>query len=333
MAPPTIRFAARPAAAPAGTRRGLLLAAPVLVAPRLARAQARMLRLGLCGTRSMEDIPFTWLVQRLGELGHVAGRSLAVEHVRVRDAAEYDEGMRELVRRGVDVIAVIGPDGQVRAAMAATSSIPVAMMAVDFDPVAHGLVAGLARPDRNVTGLVLQQIDLARKRLDLFRDTFPEARGATVFWDVASADQWRATAEAARAAGLALTGREFRTAPYAYAADLVTPDGALLVMNSPFFFGDRARLAAFALAQRLRSVFAWREWVDAGGLMSYGPNFQAMTRRLAEYVDRLARGAKPADLPLEQPSRFELVVNLKTAAAIGVSLPAHALSRADEVIE
>jgi putative ABC transport system substrate-binding protein len=163
-------------------------------------------------------------------------------------------------------------------------------------------------------------------------------QSATVFWDKVSADQWRAAQTAAPALGLRLLGVEFREQPYDYERGLaqLPSDGqrVLIVLTSPVFaVPERARLPEFALRHRLASMFSLREYVDVGGLMSYGASFTGMYRRMAEYVDRIARGAKPADLPIEQPTKFEMVVNLKTARALSLEIPPTLLARADEVIE
>ena len=161
--------------------------------------------------------------------------------------------------------------------------------------------------------------------------------GATMFWDQSSADQWQAAQNAAGLLGLRLSGIELREPPYDYERALgeAPPDhrGIVIVATSVFFFRDRARIADFASRHRIPSMFVFREWVEAGGLMSYGPNVTALFGRVADFVDRIARGAKPADLPIEQPTKFELVLNLKTAKAIGIELPTGILLRADDVIE
>src|SRR5262245_24201616 len=194
--------------------------------------------------------------------------------------------------------------------------------------MARGYVTSLARPPSNLTGMSLQQIELAEKRVQILKDAFPDLRSAIAFWDGISADQWDAAQTAATKLGFQLAGVQVRVSQSA-------PDhrGSLMVMVSPFFFRDRARLAEFALRHRIVSMFGFREWVEAGGLLSYGPNIVELHRRVADYVDRIAKGAKPADLPIEQPTKFEFVINLKTARAIGVDMPTSLLLRADEVIE
>ena len=160
---------------------------------------------------------------------------------------------------------------------------------------------------------------------------------ATMFWDRLSADQWQAAQSAAATLGLRLSGIELREPPYDYERALreAPPDhrGMIIVATSPFFFRDRARIADLAFRHRIASMFVFREWVEAGGLLSYGPSLIAQFVRVAEFVDRIARGAKPADLPIEQPTKFELVVNLKTARAIGITIPPSLLAQANEVIE
>jgi putative ABC transport system substrate-binding protein len=211
------------------------------------------------------------------------------------------------------------------------------MLAIDFDPIALGYVTSLARPNGNVTGIFLRQIELTTKRLEVLKDAFPDLRAATAFWDMISADQWRAAQSAAPRLGMQLFGSELSEQPYDYEKALAQapPDyrDCLFVTVSPFLFRDRARLAEFALRHRAVSVFGFREWVDAGGLLSYGPSLTGIYRRAAEYVDQIARGAKPSELPIEQPTKFEFVLNLKTAKEIGISTSTGLLLRADEVIE
>jgi putative ABC transport system substrate-binding protein len=211
------------------------------------------------------------------------------------------------------------------------------MIAIDYDPLALGYIKTIARPGGNVTGLFLQQLELAKKRLQLFRDAFPDIHAATMFWDASSKDQWIATTNAAPEFGLDASGhRTARTAlPFEKALAQAPRDqrSALIMCTSPVFYRDRERLAGLALQHRAVSMFVLREWVDAGGLLSYGASFPEMFRRAADYVDRIARGSKAADLAVEQPTKFELLVNLKTAKALGITIPQSILLRADEVIE
>jgi putative ABC transport system substrate-binding protein len=183
----------------------------------------------------------------------------------------------------------------------------------------------------------LSKIELAIKRLQLVKDAFPTLGKAMVFWDAQSVDQWRATRDNAPKFGLDLAGIELRNYPYDYTGALMQapPEhrGFLFAMTSPLFARDRDRIVQFALLNRLPSMFVFREHVDQGGLASYGPSRNAMSRRLADYVHRIARGAKPGDLPIERPTIFELVINLHTAKMFGLEFSQAMLLRADEVIE
>jgi putative ABC transport system substrate-binding protein len=276
--------------------------------------------------------------QGLRELGYVDGQNLAVEYLNLNGRiVGFAEATEELVRRKVDVIVSLGNEAALKSALAATRTIPIVLVALDFDPLALGYVTSLARPTGNVTGLFLQQIELSAKRVQLTRDAFPEIGAATVFWDRQSSDQWQAARGAGVTLGVDLNGIELSEPPYNYEPALAQtpPDhrAILIMMVSPAFFSDRGRLADFALRHRMRSVFPLREFVDVGGLISYGVSFTTLGRRAAAYVDRIAQGAKPTDLPVEQPTKFELVINLKTAKALGIELPTSILLRADEVIE
>ena len=302
-----------------------------------AQQPGKILRIGTASTQP-RTVPF-WRAfdQRMTELGYQEGKNYTFEYLAVSGVDEYEAGYRQIIARGVDLIIASGPELALKSAIASAGTIPIVMIAIDYDPFARGYVTSLAKPAGNVTGLFLQQIELTAKRLQLLKSEFPDLKAVTVFWDQITADQWEATQRAGSALGLRLSGIEFRDPPYDYekAMAQMTPDHGrtLLVLVSPFFFRDRQRLADVALGQGLVSMFGFREWVDAGGLLSYGPTINGMFRRTAEYVDMIARGAKPGDLPIEQPTKFELVINLKTAKAFGLTMPATLLARADEVIE
>jgi putative ABC transport system substrate-binding protein len=273
----------------------------------------------------------------MGELGYQEGRNFSFDFLQATSADEYEALYPKLASREPDVILAIGTEIGLKSALAVTRTVPIVMIAIDYDPLARGYVTSLARPSGNITGVVFQQIELAAKRIQLIKDGFPDRLAATMFWDKLSADQWEAARSTAVKLGLQLSGIELREPPYDYDAALdqapLDHRGILIVPTSPYLFHDRARLADFALRHRILSMFVFREWVDAGGLLCYGPSITALFGRVAEFVDRIARGAKPADLPIEQPTRFEMVVNLKTAKAIGIELPTSILLRADEVIE
>jgi putative tryptophan/tyrosine transport system substrate-binding protein len=267
----------------------------------------------------------------MAELGYNNGTNFALEFVQIDSIGDYERGYRELVARKVDIMLATGPEQSLKSARAATQTLPMVMLAIEYDPIARGYVTSLARPTGNITGMFLQQIELAEKRVQILKDAFPDLRASIAFWDGTSTDQWDAAQTAATKLGFQLAG------PYDYeralAQSAADHRGGLIVMVSPFFFRDRVRLAQFALRHRIVSMFGFREWVEAGGLLSYGPNIVELHRRIADYVDRIAKGAKPADLPIEQPTKFEFIINLKTARAIGVDMPTSLLLRADEVIE
>jgi putative tryptophan/tyrosine transport system substrate-binding protein len=297
----------------------------------------KMLRIGTVSALQQSSPQWAAFMRRMGELGYWEGKTFYFDFVPAASEEEYEAGYRILAARELDIILATGPELALKSALAATRTLPIVMIAIDYDPFARGYVTSLARPSGNVTGVFFQQTELTVKRVQLVKDAFPEVSAATMFWDRLSADQWQAAQNAASTVGLRLFGIELRTPPYDYERALLDapPDhrGMLIVATSPFFFRDRVQIADLAFRQRIASVFVFREWVDAGGLLSYGPSLAAQFVRVAEFVDRIARGAKPADLPIEQPTKFELVVNLKTAKAIGITLSTAILLRADEVIE
>ena len=315
----------------------------VIGATQRARSQTtpKPLRIGFVHPVSPKDVPpnYVEFIGRLRELGYVEGDTLAIEYINLEGHLErYEEAMRELVRRRVDLIFALGQEENLRAAMAATGTIPIVMDAIGYDPLAKGYVSSLARPTGNVTGIYTLSIEAIKKRLQLFKDAFPDKHAAFGFWDFDAAEAWRAAAAAAPSLGIALAGVELRDTPYDYERGLqnVAAEfrGALFMPNSVVFVRDAERLAAFALRHRMVSCFdAAPSLVDAGGLMSYGADLAAAARRAAELVDRIARGAKPADLPIEQSTRFALRINLKTAKALGIAFSPTFLATADDVIE
>src|SRR6516162_7919361 len=307
--------------------------------PLTARAQQRekMLRVGTVAGNPKSDPQWVAFERRMGELGYQEGKNFSFDFLRAASLDEYEVLYRSLAASMPDVILAIGPEIGLKSALAVTRTVPIVMIAIDYDPLARGYVTSLARPSGNITGVVFQQIALAAKRIQIIKDGFPDRPAATMFWDKLSADQWEAARSTAAKLGLQLSGIELREPPYDYEAALdqapLDHRGTLIVPSSPYLFHDRARLADFALRHRILSMFVFREWVDAGGLLCYGPSITALFGRVAEFVDRIAHGAKPANLPIEQPTKFEMVLNLKTAKAIGVDLPTAILLRADEVIE
>jgi putative ABC transport system substrate-binding protein len=291
------------------------------------------------GARSNPNIAI--FEDELRRLGYGDSRSIAIDYL-LRSVDLTPEALTEAIAaqiaRGAQVIIAYGPERTLKAAIAATRDVPIVMAAVDYDPLAKGYIASLARPGGNITGVFFEQIELAAKRLDLFKEAVPDMRRAAMLWDKNSADQYEAAHNAAASLSILTVSLEFRDSPYDYERALseakVGSGDGLMVMTSPIFtVADRERLPALALQHRLPAMFVFRESVEAGGLMSYGATATEMYRLVARYVGRILKGAKPVDLPVEQPTRFELVINLKTANALGVTVPPAILARADEVIE
>ena len=277
----------------------------------------------------------------LRDLGYIEGQNIASEY-------RYGEGKRdrapelaaELVRLKVDIIVVAGGFTWIRAAMNATKTIPIVMMGLSADPVELGLVKNLARPGGNVTGLTTLSRELGGKRLELLKEAVPKIARVAVLYDPGSPGNVHEMKEvlpvAARALGLTLRFWEVRAADgfeRVFAAlNKQRPDG-LYVGGGQLMNANQKRIAGFALKSRLPSMYNRKESVDAGGLMYYGADLADSHRRVATYVDKILKGAKPADLPIERPTKFELVINLKTAKQIGLTIPQKVLARADRVIK
>jgi putative ABC transport system substrate-binding protein len=276
-------------------------------------------------------------VQRLRELGWIEGRTVAIEYRwaegRNERAAEI---AAEFVRLKVDVIVAQGTPSVI-AAKQATSVIPIVFAAVG-DPVGSGLVASLSRPGGNVTGLSTQQTDTASKRIELFREMVPGLRRLAIMGNVGNPAVELELSEVqstARALGLEAAAFELRRAEdIAPVFDALKGHAdALYVCADPLVFTNRIRVNTLAQGARLPTMYLLGEYVEAGGLMSYGPSVPDLYRRAADFVDKILRGAKPGDIPVEQPTKFDLVVNLTTAKALGLDVPPTLLARADEVIE
>jgi putative ABC transport system substrate-binding protein len=309
--------------------------------PLAARAQqpAKLPTIGFLGpnTSSLDSARVGAFVQRLRELGRIEGRNVAIEYRWAEGRTErLSEFAAEFVRLKVDVI-VTSATPPVVAAKQATSVIPIVFAAVG-DPVGTGLVTSLARPGGNVTGLSLQATDLAGKRLELLREVVPDLRRLAVMANVSAPPAVLEMAEVqttARALGLEVVASEIRR-PEDIAPAFESFKGraeALYVCNDPLVTTNRIRINTLALGMGLPTMYNVREFVGAGGLMSYGPNFLDLYRRAADFVDKILRGAKPAEIPVEQPTKFDLVINLTTAKALGLKIPEAFLLRADEVIE
>jgi putative tryptophan/tyrosine transport system substrate-binding protein len=308
--------------------------------PVAARAQqpAKLPTIGLLGASTPSDWS-RWVaafVQRLGELGWNEGRSITIEYRWAEGRSErYSQIAAEFVRRKVDVIVTVG--SAVAAAKQATSVIPI-VFAIANDPLSTGLVASLSRPGGNVTGLSVQSPELAGKRVELLREVIPGLRRLAI---MGNADYPAAVLEmngmegAARTLSLDVTRLEIRRAEdiWPAIAALNGSAGALYPCADSLISANHTRINAFALAVRLPTLHYTRDHVEPDGLMSYGPNYSDLFRRAADLVDKILRGAKPADIPVEQPTRFELVINVKVAKALGLTISEAFLLRADELID
>jgi putative ABC transport system substrate-binding protein len=266
----------------------------------------------------------------------VEGQTIAIEY---RYAAAQLERLRdhasELVRLPVDVL-VASSSPAVQAARQATQTIPIVALDSETDPVASGLAASLAQPGGNLTGVFLDHPELGGKWLELLREAMPADPRVAVLWDAAMHPvPLRATEVVARSVGVPLSILEVH-GPHelASAFDALTRarNSALLVFQSPMLFEHHPQIAALAVASRLPTIALFREFAQAGGLLSYGPNIQEVFRHAAVFIDKILKGAKPGELPIERPYKFELVINLKTAQALGLTIPPTLLFQADEVI-
>jgi putative tryptophan/tyrosine transport system substrate-binding protein len=309
--------------------------------PLAARAQqaGKLPTIGFLGqsTRSAASEWVAAFVQRLRELGRIEGRTITIEYRWAEGRDErFGEIAAEFVRLKVDIIVTSGTP-QVVAAKQATSVIPI-VFATAGDPVASGLVASLARPGGNATGLSSLVADLAGKRLELLREVVPGLRRLAIMGNVGNPVTVLELGEvqaAARTLGLEVDTLEIRGAQDIAPAfeALKGRADALYVCIDALANANRIRINIRAVGARLPTMHGSRDYVEAGGLMSYGPNYPDLFRRAADYVDKILRGAKPGDLPVEQPTKFDLVINLTTAKALGLDVPATLLTRADEVLE
>jgi ABC-type uncharacterized transport system substrate-binding protein len=314
-----------------------LLGAPLTAEP---QPPPKVSQVGLLwfGSRSSESSSVEAFRAGLRELGYVEGQNLILQpRFAEQNQERLDAAAIELVRLGVDVLVTYGDVGA-RAAKRATGTVPI-VVALTGDLVEAGHAASLARPGGNVTGLVDTSPELSAKRVELLRNTVPAISRVAVLWNSSNRVKvldYRMTQVAAQTLGVPLQSLEVRhlddIGP-ALAAAVRERAGALLVLSDALTNAHRIRIVELANKNRLPTMYFSREWVDAGGLMAYGPSWRDMYRRAATYVDKILKGAKPADLPVEQPTKFELVINLKTSKALGLTIPSSILARADELIQ
>ena len=297
---------------------------------------ARVGFLGAAPGNPLFDSGYSPFLAELRKLGFNEGQNLIVENRRADEgASKVFAAAAELSK--VDVFVTFGPEISLKAAIAASQTTPIVMIAVNYDPIAGGYVSNIARPDRNITGLVFRAPELAAKQLELLVEAFPDDKPIAALWDSASAEQFKAAQRQAESMHVELRSHKLENPPYDFdeAFRAVAQDGSrmLLVLSGPLFTSQRSHIADLAIQHRLPTMFTFKTYVEVGGLMSYGIDIVPIFRRAASLVAKILRGAKPSDLPVELPTNFEFVLNLKTAKAIGVSVPTSILLRADEVIE
>lgn len=323
----------------------LIITLALGILPLLAAAQqpGRMYRIGVLSELSQDAADrshgsaLAGIKDVLRELGYVEGQNTNFEYRYAAD--QYDRLpalAAELIRNRVDII-IVSSTPATLAAKQATAKVPIVM--ASGDPVGAGLVASLARPGGNVTGVFVPHGELSGKRLQLLQEVVPGLSRVAVLWNSGnqfSVLEMKDIQVAARTLGLTLQSfavRNPRDLDHAFAAISRKRPDALIILMDPFTYANQRRIAAFAIRSRLPASHVYREFPEVGGLMSYGVSLPALRRLIATYADKILKGAKPADLPVEQPTRFELVINLKTAKALGLSIPQSVLVQADEVIK
>ena len=321
-----------------GTLTGGLLTAPLAAG---AQPAGKVYRVGILSPSAVPDPSVATSANlvpiALRELGYLSGGNLIVERRFAEGNVDRLPGLaRELVQLQVDVIFAVG-DTATQAAKDTTATIPIVMI-VGTDPVAKGWVASLSRPGGNVTGVtVVAETVLAGKRLELIREAVPRTAriAALTTGESFSSAQVRELQKAASALRIKLVVVQVEGTDYdrAFATMVAERTDAVFVAASPILTRDRMQIIERAAKYRLPAIYEWREQVEVGGLMSYGSSIVGLSRRVAAYVDKILKGAKPADLPIEQPRKYELVINLKTAKALGLTIPPSLLQRADQVIE
>jgi putative ABC transport system substrate-binding protein len=324
------------------TRTALVgLGAMILSTPGVAaQSPVKAARIGVLsgGAASTEAIRHEAFRQGLNELGYVEGRNIVIEYRHAEGKTERLPALAaELVRLNVDLILTSGDRG-VRAAKQASQTIPI-VVAIAGDLVGPGYVASLARPGGNITGLTTLASESSAKRLELLKTAFPKVSRVAILWNpnnASSVAEFKETEGGAQALRIQLVPLDVRRADdfeSAFPAALRARVDALIVIGDILLLTHRARIADFAARNRLPAMYSNQDYMDAGGLMSYGPNIVDMCRRAATYVDKILKGAKPGDLPIEQPTKLEFVINLRTAKALGLTIPQSVLLRADKVLE
>ncbi len=317
-----------------GTLAGGLLASPLVAE---AQQAERVYRIGVVsmGINPRSASFYQAFEQRLREDGWVDGKNLVIDFQGATGSRNVAVIAADLVRRNADVMLAGGPEESLTAARQATTTIPIVMVALNYDPVEKGYVASLAHPGGNVTGVFSRNLEQGAKQLELLTEMLPGVRVVGVLWETFAMDQVSAIEARAPQLNVRLVKVEVRS-PYDYERVFLTLRqrrvGAVLIVGSPIFFRDRARIAELAVKYRLPAG-GLVSGPEGGLLLGFGVNPSVPFRRAADYIDKILKGAKPGDLPVEQPTKFELVINLKTAKALGLTIPQSLLQRADQVIE
>jgi putative ABC transport system substrate-binding protein len=321
-------------------RRDTLLGLAALgAAPRIVLAQERTVRIGvLVGRRNSDFMPP--ILKRLGELGYVEGGNLAIDYRSTDGVLErFPPLARELIEAKCDVIFAIGAPQGAQALVEAKSPIPVVIIANDYDPVQSGIVTNLRRPGGNVTGVFLSQLELAAKRLEFMHAIVPAAVRYLVLGDAGTKDQLDATQQAARRLRVEIVAETFGSPPYdieaAFAKIRALRVEALIVLTSPHLVDQRAKISELTMKHRLPASVGYQaaDWGQAGFIIAYAAELAKMAARAADMAASILKGAKPGGIPIEQATNYELVINLRTAKALGITIPQSVLLRADRVIE
>jgi putative ABC transport system substrate-binding protein len=307
-----------------------------------ARAQsaARTFRIGVLGPALTNPAPIGYynaFRAELRELGFFEGTNLAIEFRPQDDPRRTFAVAADLMRSRPELIVVTGGENALQAVVGASIAVPIVMIAVNYDPIERGYVASLARPGGNITGVVFRQMEFAGKQVELLAEAFPSRTRLAALFDAQTADLFGAAERAAKALRMQIAAIRLENLPYDFDAAFrdASAGGAqmALVLSSITFTRYRSEIAQSAIQHRMPAMYIARHYVEAGGLMSYGVDFTPMWRKAASYVGKILKGAKPADLPVELATKFQMALNLKTAKAMGLELPTSILLRADEVIE
>jgi putative tryptophan/tyrosine transport system substrate-binding protein len=325
-------------------RREFVQATLVFAAwPLAARAQqaAALTRIGYFGPNRVQAqvaaVGFQAFRDELRALGLSEGVNFVIEERASDDPRGPAVAAAELMQWRPDVVVIPGPEIALQTILAAKHSGPIVLIAINFDPIVRGYVKSLAHPGGDITGVVFQQLALAQKQVEILKQAFPDRTRLVALFDAQSADQFAAAEQTAQSLGMQVQPLKLENPPYdfdaAFRSAAASSAQIAIVLSSPLFAPQGAKIIELTIARRLPTMFIFGNYVEAGGLMSYGVDYPRMFQRAADDVVKIRNGAKPADLPIEQADKFEFIVNLRTARAIGVELPTGILLRADKVLE